>query len=94
MSKLEKKLCVFAIVFVVIYIGAVILTIQSRVAQKHDTARIESARSAPGEGHLMMAELFPPMLILFTVTVCFIVVKKKREKARRLLEDTKDSSPG
>jgi hypothetical protein len=34
----------------------------------------------------MLAELLLPMLILFTVTVCFIIVKKKRDKARRLLD--------
>jgi hypothetical protein len=41
----------------------------------------------------MLAELFLPMLILFTIAVCFIIVKRKRDKARQLLEDTGDCLP-
>ena len=93
MSKLEKRLCIFAIIFVIIYIGAIVLTIQSKVAQKHEITRLESAQAAPGEGHLMLAELFLPMLILFTIAVCFIIVKRKRDKARQRLEDPREDLP-
>ena len=86
MSRIEKRLCAVALVFVIVYLGAAVLTIQSRIEKKDEVARIESAGAAPDEGHLMMAELFLPMLILFTVTVCFIIVKKKRDKVRRLLD--------
>jgi len=89
MSRIEKRLCVLALVFVIIYLGAVTLSIQSKVEKKGDAVKIESAGAAPGEEHLMLAELLLPMLILFTVTICFIIVKKKREKARRLLDVSK-----
>ena len=92
MSRFEKKLCIAALVFVMVYLGAVALTIHSRIEKKDDTTRIESAGASPDEGHLMLAELFLPMLILFTVTVCFIIVKKKRDKTRRLLDHSTERS--
>ena len=79
-------MCVLALVFVIVYLGAVVLTINTRIEKKDETTRIESAGAAPGEGHLMLAELFLPMMILFTVTICFLIVKKKREKANKLLD--------
>ncbi len=81
MSKIEKRLCIFAIVFVAIYIGAIAMTIHSRVSNEEKITRIESVEPAPGEGQMMLAELLLPMLILFMITVCFIIVKKKRSKA-------------
>jgi NADH:ubiquinone oxidoreductase subunit 6 (subunit J) len=86
MSRIEKKLCALALVFVIVYLGAVVLTIHSRIEKKDESTKIESASAAPDEGHIMLAELFLPMMILFTVTVCFIIAKKRREKARRLLD--------
>ena len=81
MSKFEKKLCVFAIVFVIIYLGAAGLTIRARISEKDSETRLESAKPEPGEeGQLMLAELFLPMMILLTITVSFIVVRKKRAK--------------
>jgi len=100
MSKLEKRLIVFAIFFVLIYVGALVATIHSRVKLNNETVRLESAQAAPGEAHLMLAELFLPMMILLTVAVCFIVVKKKRvaaEAARDALDescgDLRDNAP-
>lgn len=78
MSRFEKKLCIFAIIFVAIYLGAAVLTIQSRIQNENQATRLESAEPAPGEGQLMVAELFLPMMIFLTVTVCFIFVRKKR----------------
>ena len=91
MSKIEKRLSIFAILFVVIYIGAVVLTIHSRVNKEDRITRIESAKPAPGEEHLMLAELFLPMLLLLTITVCFLIVKKKRSKAELALEQDDES---
>ena len=84
MSKFEKKLCVLAIVFVAIYLGAAGMTIHSRLTDTEKTPQIVSAEPDPAEGNLMLAELFLPMLLLLTVTVCFIIVKKQR--AKKLLE--------
>ena len=93
MSNFEKKLCLFAIVFVVIYLAAVGITIQSRIGAKEAGTRLESARPEPAEGHLMLAELFLPMMILLTVTVSFIIVRKKRTKDIPASEDTKADLP-
>ena len=91
MSKTEKRLSIFAILFVVIYIGAIALTIHSRVVKEDRRTRFESAEAAPGEEHLMLAELFLPMLLLLTITVCFLIVKKKRSKAELALEQNDES---
>lgn len=88
MSKFEKRLCVFAIVFVAIYIGAVVLTIHSRMREVKMTTKIESLEAAPGEGQMMLAELFLPMAIFFTVTVCFIIVKRRKSKMMLSLEES------
>jgi hypothetical protein len=80
MSKFEKRLCVFAIVFVAIYIGAIAMTIHTRVSNEEKITRIESVELTQGEGQMMLAELLPPMLVLLMITICFIIVKKKRAK--------------
>jgi len=88
MSKFEKRLCVGALIFVAVYIGAVALTIHSRIGKADKMERIESAQLTPGESQLMLAQLFLPMLILLALTVCYIIVKKTRaKKALRLDED-------
>lgn len=81
MSKFEKRLCIFAIVFVAIYIGAMVITVHSRVSNPEKITRIESVKPGQGEGQMMLAELFLPMAIFFSVTVCFIMVKNKRSKS-------------
>ena len=80
MRKFEKKLVVFAIIFVVVYLVAAGLTIHSRISRPDKTVTIESTGPQPGESQMMLAELFLPMLILLTIAVCFFVVKKKRNK--------------
>ena len=42
MSKLEKRIILFAIIFVIIYLGAIVMTIQSRRAVHEKATRIES----------------------------------------------------
>ena len=88
MSKFEKRLCVFAIVFVTIYIGAIAMTFHTRISNEEKITRIESVELTPGEGQMMLAELLPPMLVLFMITICFIIVKKKRAKMVYELEES------
>ena len=87
MSKFEKRLVIFALVFVVIYLGAAIVTINTRLNQEDRIERLESTKITPSEGKLLMAELFLPMLIFLTLTVCFIVVRKQRAKKMMLLDE-------
>lgn len=88
MSKFEKRLCIFAILFVAIYIGAIAMTIHTRVSNEEKITRIESVEPAPGEGQMMLAELLLPMFVLFMITVCFIIVKKKSAKAVHGFEES------
>jgi len=90
LSKLEKRLAIAALVFVAVYLAAIGLTLQSRLSESPKEMRYESTGPAPGESHLMLAELFLPMMILLAVTVGFVVAKKKRAKAELLLDDADD----
>ena len=87
MSKFEKRLVIFALVFVVIYLGAAIATINTRLNQEDRIERLESTKITPTEGRLLMVELFLPMLIFLTLTVCFIVVRKQRAKKMLQLDE-------
>ena len=80
MSKFEKRLVILALVFVVIYLGAAVVTIHTRINKADRIERLESTKIGPAEGQLLMVELFLPVAILFTLTVCFIVVRKQRAK--------------
>ena len=88
MSKFEKRLIIFALVFVAIYLGAAVLTIQMRITVGDPIERLESMKISTTEGKLLMAELFLPMMILLTLAVCFIVARKQRAKKRMMLDDT------
>jgi len=90
MSKFEKRLCIFALVFVALYLGAVVLTIHSRIDKADKIERIESMELTPGERQLMLAELLLPMLILLTLTVCFLIVRKTRAKKALLLDESNE----
>jgi hypothetical protein len=90
MSKFEKRLCIFALVFVALYLGAVVLTIHSRIDKADKIERIESMALTPEKSQLMLVELLLPMLILLTLTVCFIIVRKTRAKKALLLDDSNE----
>lgn len=86
MSKLEKRLVAFAIIFVLVYLGAIALTLRSRLRMQPEATRLESALPGREEGHLLLAELLLPMLILLTISICFIIAKKKRAKGYATME--------
>jgi uncharacterized membrane protein len=88
MSKFEKKLVVVALVFVAIYLGAAAITIHTRITKEDKIERFESPDLTPAEGQLLIAELFLPVMILFTLTICFIIVRKQR--ANKLLKMEKE----
>jgi hypothetical protein len=91
---MEKRLIAAALVFVVVYLGAAALTIHNRITADRLETRLESAEPLQEERHLMIAELLLPMLILFTVAVSFILVKKKREKVAARMEEDMDPDLG
>ena len=90
MSKIEKRLIVAALVFVAIYLGAAAITIHTRITKEDKIERLESPDLSRAEGQLLIAELFLPVMILLTLAVCFIVVRKQRVK--KLLEMEKEDT--
>ncbi len=93
MSKFEKRLCIFALVFVAIYLGAAVITINYRINKTDRIERLESPELNAAEGQLLMAELFLPVMILFTLTICYIIVRKTRAKRRLLLDEPDEETP-
>jgi ABC-type sulfate transport system permease subunit len=93
MSKFEKRLCIVALVFVAIYLGAAIITIKYRISTPAKIERLESTELSAAEGQLMIAELFLPVMILLTLTICYIIVRKTRAKKALLLDDSEDEIP-
>ena len=90
MGKFEKRLAIVALVFVAIYLGAAAITIHSRISKEDRIERIESLEMTPGERQLLIAELFLPVMILLTLTVCFIIVRKQRAKKLLQLDESED----
>ena len=84
MGKNEKRLIVAALVFVVIYLGAAAITIHTRITEVDRIERLESPGVSPAEGQLLIAELFLPFMILLTLAICFLIVRKQR--LRKLAE--------
>jgi hypothetical protein len=93
MTKFEKRLCIVALVFVAIYLGAAVITLKYRISKPDRIERLESTNISPAEGQLLMAELFLPVMILLTLTVCYIIVRKTRAKKALLLDEPDDESP-
>jgi len=93
LSKTEKRLCVLAVVFVVIYLGAAALTLYSRSSDKEVTQyKLESVAPAKAEGRIAMVELFLPMLVLLAIAISYAIVKKKRARQIVELEKSEDET--
>lgn len=78
--------------FVIIYLAAAGLTVHSRISKPDRTIRIEGTGPQPGESEMMLAQLFLPMLIVLTVAVCFVVVRRKRSATFEALDDPDDDA--
>ena len=93
MSKFEKRLCIVALIFVAIYLGAAVITIKYRISKPDRIERLESPEISAAEGQLLMAELFLPVMILLTLTICYIIVRKTRAKKALLLDEPDEETP-
>ena len=93
MSKFEKRLCIVALVFVAIYLGAAVITIKYRISKPDKIERLESPELSAAEGQLLIAELFLPVMILLTLTICYIIVRKTRAKNALLLDEPDEETP-
>ena len=91
MSKVEKRLCALAIVFVVVYLGAAALTLHRRFGgDEVAETRIESVVATKAESRLAMVELFLPMMVLLALALAYMAVKKKRVQQMVALEESDD----
>jgi len=87
MNKLQKWLGIATIVFVLIYLGAIVITVQSRIEERERATVIESARPIEAERHLILPELLLPMGILLTLAVSYLIVKRRNIKNYERLDD-------
>ncbi len=94
MRTIEKRLCAASILFVAIYIGAIVLTLNSRTEPPPTEQKIESAALDKATRHMVLAEVLPPMLLLLTLTICFMLIRRKQRLARlRMDAFEKEGSP-
>ena len=87
MKKLQRWLGIGAILFVLVYMGAVFITLQSRMHDEERPTVIESARAMEQERHLMLPELLLPMGILLTLAGCYLLVRRRNQKTYQRLDD-------
>ena len=87
MKKLQRWLGIGAILFVLVYMGAVFLTVRSRIHDDTRPTMIESARAMEQERHLMLPELLLPMGILLTLAGCYLLVRRRNQKNYQRLDD-------
>ncbi len=86
-KKLQRWLGIGAILFVLVYIGAVYYTIQFRGHREAQTTLIESARAMEQERNLLLPELLLPMGILLTLAACYLIVRHRNQKTYQRLDD-------
>ena len=86
-NKLQKILSIGAVVFVCIYIAAVVITIQSRINSKERPVVIEAQRTIEEERHLLLPELLLPMGILLVLAASYIIVKRRNIKTYENLDN-------
>mgnify|MGYP001822250003 FL=1 len=89
-KKLQRWLGIAAILFVLVYIGAMFFTIQSRIQNEVRPTVIESARAMEQERHLMLPELLLPMGILLTLAGCYLFLRRRNQKIYQRLDDDID----
>lgn len=92
-STLQKWLGVGAILFVVIYIGAVALTLRARLDTADRPAVIASAAHREQERHLVLPQLLLPMGIVFVLAVSYLLVRRRSLSKYRRLDDGPDGPP-
>ena len=87
LSKFEKRLSIFAIIFVAVYLLAAGFTIHSRIQKTDRIERFESKELTEAESQLVLAELFLPMIIVLTLAVSFVFVRRRRAKDMLKLDE-------
>lgn len=88
-NKLQKWLGIGTIIFVAIYLGAIIITITSKTEVEDRPAVIEAAREYEQEKHLILPELLLPMGIMLSLALSYLIIRRRNiKKYDRLDEDS------
>ena len=90
MNKFEKKVFIAALIFVIIYVGAIILSINSKTDKKVVTTKIESVQIKAEERTFVLAELLLPVVIIFIMAICFVLIKKKNARTIIMSDEEED----
>jgi len=94
LTRFQKILALGAVVFVVFYIGAIALTVQSRLKPDDQPPVITSDHGIEEERYLILPELLLPMGILLALSLSYYVVKRRNIRAYRRLDDEPMPVPG
>ena len=89
-NALPKWLGIGAILFVMIYLGAIVITIQTRIEVDERPTLIESSRAIETERHLILPELLLPMGILLALAISYLVVRRRNLKTYMRLDEDMD----
>ena len=92
MNKLQKWLGIGTIVFVLFYLGAIVITVQSRIEERDLATVLESSRAIEAERHLILPELLLPMGILLALAASYLIVKRRNAKNYDRLDDDIDEN--
>ncbi len=91
MKKLEKKIFGVAIIFIIIYLGAIIVSINSKPDKNSTDLKIESVQIKSGEETFVLAELFLPMVIIAVMALSFILIRKKNTRTIKMLDKEEEA---
>ena len=90
MKKLQKALGIGAVIFVCIYLGAIVVTVKARIERSDRPPVIEAQRSIEKERHLLLPELLLPMAILLALAASYLIVKRRNDRIYSKLDDDID----
>lgn len=87
MNRLQRALGIGAVIFVIVYLGAVVITVQSRIESQGRPAAIEAPGTIEEQRHLLLPQLLLPMAILLALAVSYLIVKRRNEKTYAKLDE-------
>jgi len=86
-KRLQLWLGIGSVAFVLVYAGAIVITIRSQIDSPRRAAVIESARVDESEKHLLLPELLLPMAILLALATSYLVVRRRNARNYDRLDD-------
>jgi len=89
-GRLQTWLGIAAVVFVFVYLGAIGITVSSRLKVEERQPVIESARVSEAERHLALPQLLLPMGIVLALSISYLVVRRRNARNYEKLDDDLD----